>query len=150
MKKDRILFFLFLIIFLASAILLITGSSVLVYSLNGVPAGTPITWLGLFSLAALVYLGFQNLRNPTNSTYRILNWILRANIILAVLWAPICYFLAGNASFNFSEKATFQGGQLAMRIFWIFTYTLAAIPILILIFHWLIALFRSIRNKRTA
>lgn len=148
MKKNSILFFLFLVIFLAAAILLISGSSVLLYSINEVPAGTPITWLGLFSLAAMIYLGIQNLQNPTSNIYQVLNWILRANILLAVLWVPICYFLAGNVSFNFSEKATFQGGQLAMRIFWIYTFSLIVLPILILFFHLIIRIFQSFRNNK--
>ncbi|MUP41969.1 hypothetical protein [Christiangramia aestuarii] len=147
MKKDRILFFLFLLIFLVSATLLISGSSILVVSLLDVPAGTPITWLGLISLASMVYLGIRAIRHPETGIYKILNWILKLNILLAILWVPICYFLAGNLSFNFSEKATFQGGQLAMRIFWIFTYSLVATPLLLILFHYMISLFRVLWKK---
>ncbi len=153
MKKYRTLSFLFLLVFILVAYLLVTGSPVLTYALDEqdqIPLGTPITWIGLISLPTAVYFGIQNLRKPESNFYRFLNWILKITICLAILWAPICYLLAGNLSYSFTEKAEFQGGQLAMKIFWIFSYALAVIPILILIFHWMITLFRSIRNKRTA
>ena len=147
MKKDKILFFLSLVLFLTAATLLIMGSSILVYSLNGIPAGTPITWMGLISLSALVYLGLPQLRHPKGSIYKVLNWILWASIVLAILWVPVCYLLAGNLSFNFSEKSTFQGGQQAMRIFWLFTYSLVVIPILLLLIHYLVSIFQYFRKK---
>ena len=125
-----------------SGFLLITGSPVLTTPITtepSLPAGTLITWAGMISLPLSIYLGFH----PFRAGERFLAIALKLFIILAVLWAPLSYLLAGNLSFSFSEKAGFQGGQTAMRLFWYFNYTLATAPILLFLLFGLIRVLKK-------
>ncbi|MDX1315189.1 MAG: hypothetical protein R3356_06780, partial [Eudoraea sp.] len=69
--------------------------------------------------------------------------LLKILIILAVFWIPISYLLAGNLSNTFTEKAEFQGGQLAMKIFWFNSYFTVAAPIVLSLFFGVYSLFRK-------
>lgn len=150
MKNRKIGFWLSLFVFLIAVFLLVTGSPLLTFALleNPVfPLGNLITWAGLASLPLAIYLGSKSLESPQSKVFRLLSRLLKASLVLALLWVPICALLAGNLSFSFSGSApSFQGGQTAMRIFWIYTYSVAAAPILILIFSWLLRFFS---NKKT-
>ena len=64
-------------------------------------------------------------------------------IVLGILWVPISYLLAGNFSFTFSEKETFQGGQAAMRWFWRLSYGIGIGALLTLIVFWISLLFKK-------
>jgi hypothetical protein len=129
MNRKRTYFIITLILTLISLSLLISGSSVLTMPLDRegtIPLGTLITWAGMISLPATVYWGIGALRKPTGKVNRLLSGFLKIILLLGVLWVPISYFLAGNLSFSFSEKESFQGGQQAMQWFWRLSY---AIPI---------------------
>lgn len=140
MHNRKIWFYSSLIVMLLTVILLITGSPLLNITLDdddAVPLGTFITWFGIISLPLSINWGIIELRNPKTYFTRYLAILLRIMLVIAVLWMPICYFLSGNLSFSFNEKDTFQGGQLAMRWFWRFSYGLALAPILLLIIYWI-------------
>ena len=145
-KKRRIWFMLSTTILIIAAVLLITGSSILGISLSdtsNVPLGTFITWLGIIALPLTIYFGIEKLRNPVSQKDKYVALLWRGIFFLSIIWLPICYLLAGNISFSFSEKATFQGGQLAMQIFWYFTYFMAAAPLLILAIYGIRALLST-------
>lgn len=149
MTKTRFYFFASLIIFITVTILLLTGSFVLtepLYNGSTIPMGTPLTWLGIMSLPLAIYFGVERFRNPTR-THKLLSRILKFSLTLAVLWVPICYLLAGNLSFSFSEKSGFQGGQLAMKMFWGYSYGVVILPLLLLIFHWVLTVIERIKSK---
>lgn len=144
MKNRKIWLFISLIVTLLVIILLITGSKVLTISLDEndtIPLGTFITWIGLISLPLAVLLSIKELRIPTRTFNSILSRLLKTILILAILWVPISYLLAGNISFTFGEKTSFQGGQIAMKWFWRLCYTIAVGPILILVMYWFSVLF---------
>ena len=129
--------------------LLITGSSLLIeplYNGSSVPLGTIITWGGIISLPLSIYWGIKNLRNPKTHFNKLLSILLKATLFFALLWVLICYFLAGNLSFSFTETDTFRGGQLAMKWFWRISYATCVGPILILIIYWLSLLFKKIEH----
>lgn len=118
-----------------SAMLLITGSPILTKALSEkpyLPWGTLITWAGLFSLPMSMLLGFRKLYAPDSNWSRYLSCAIKGSIVLAALWVPVSYLLAGNLSFSFSEKVGFQGGQAAMRIFWIYCAAMVIVPLVIL------------------
>lgn len=149
MKKRKTWLLLAILTTTVSAYLLITGSSILnklfLESLQ-LPYGTIITWLGLVGLSLSVYLGIEKLRNPKKWLTKILSIQLRITLILALFWIVISAILAGNLSFSFSQTDSFQGGQLAMKIFWVINYALVIIPILVFVsFHILKSL--KIKNK---
>lgn len=144
MNKVRILFFGFLVLFLVMLYLLLTGSKWLTYSLNeanDLPLGTFITWAGMISFPLCIYWGVKPLRQPVHNFHKWLSWILKVVIVLALLWVPVSYGLSGTMSFNFSEKETFQGGQLAMQWFWRFSYGIPLGSLLVFLGYALSLLF---------
>lgn len=156
MNKRKLFFWLSLLVFLGSLYLLITGSTLLNYALDdndSFPLGTLITWAGMISLPLCILLGVKKLRKPSTGFYRFLSLMLKLSLLLGILWAPVCYLLAGNWNYSFSEKEAFQGGQTAMRIFWRYS---AAIPILALLswfihrMTYLINYFREIMGSGKA
>jgi hypothetical protein len=127
-------------------ILLVTGSSLLTMGLDSdksIPFGTLITWTGMISLPLTIYWGIKELRKPSSKLNRILSGFLKTIIALGILWVPISYLLAGNLSFSFSEKETFQGGQDAMRWFWRLSYGIGIGAILIITTYWISLLFKK-------
>ena len=148
MNKRKIYFYCALILTLSVIILLITGSSLLKIALNSeptIPFGTLTTWTGMISLPLTIYWGIKELRKPSSKLSRILSGVLKIIIVLGILWVPISYLLAGNLSFSFSEKETFQGGQDAMKWFWRLSYAIGISAILTLIAYWVSLLFN--KNK---
>lgn len=145
-NRRKTYFYSALILTLSIIILLATGSSLLTTTLDNdksIPLGTLITWTGMISLPLTIYWGVKELRRPTGKLNRILCGVLKIMIILGILWAPISYLLAGNLSFTFSEKETFQGGQTAMLSFWRLSYGIAIGAILTLIIYWITLLFKK-------
>ncbi len=144
-KRSNVRFYFALIVTLGVAALLVTGSSLLTMALdkgNSIPAGTLITWVGMISLPLTVYWGISDLRHPVKALHRILAVILKVIVVLGILWVPISYLLAGNLSFSFTERTEFQGGQLAMRIFWYLSYGIGIGTLLVLGIYWLSRLVR--------
>ena len=151
MNKRKIYFYSALILTIGVIILLVTGSSLLTISLNSgetIPFGTIITWTGMISLPLTIYWGIKELRKPLSKLNRILSGFLKIIIFLGILWVPISYLLAGNLSFSFSEKETFQGGQDAMKWFWRLSYGIGIGAILIISTYWISLLFK--KNKTVA
>jgi hypothetical protein len=145
-NKIKIYFYIALILTLSVIILLVTGSSLLTIALNSnekIPLGTLITWTGMISLPLTIYWGIKELRKPSRKLNRILSGFLKIIIVLGILWVPISYLLAGNLSFSFSEKETFQGGQDAMRWFWRLSYGIGIGAILIISTYWISLLFKK-------
>lgn len=138
--KRKIWFFSSLSITIGTIILLVTGSPLLTLPLdeaNTIPLGTFITWAGMIALPLSIFWGARELRQPTRTFTNILSGLLKVTLILAILWVPLSYFLAGNISFSFSEKASFQGGQMAMKWFWVLSYGIAIGAIATLLFYWI-------------
>lgn len=146
MNKRKIYFYCALILTLSVIILLITGSSILTIALDGdrtIPFGTLITWTGMISLPLTIYWGIKELRKPSSKLNGILSGFLKIILVLGILWVPLSYLLAGNLSFSFSEKETFQGGQDAMKWFWRLSYGIGIGAILTLIIYWISLLFKK-------
>lgn len=123
-----------LVFFLVPTFLLATGSSWLMAPVGSIPAGTFITWVGMIALPMVFYFSFAGVRQPRSSADKKFSWAWKACLFLAISWVPVSYLLAGNFSFTFSEKTTFQGGQTAMQLFWYFTYTVVLAPLIWWIF----------------
>lgn len=148
MNKRKIYFYCALILTICVIFILVTGSSLLTIALDShesIPFGTLITWTGMISLPVTIYWGIKELRKPSRKLNRILSGFLKVIIVLGILWVPISYLLAGNLSFSFSEKETFQGGQDAMKWFWGLSYGIGLGAILTLISYWISLLFK--KNK---
>ncbi len=150
MKKRTLGLLVSVIIFGLSLYLLVTGSSVLLISLSdssNIPLGTFITWLGMIALPFIFYFSIRRFRLPQTRTEKVFSQILKLFIALAVLWVPISYLLAGNISNTFTEKAEFQGGQLAMKIFWFNCYFTVAAPIFLAFVFGIYSIFRKKGKK---
>ncbi len=143
-NKRLIWFFSALIVTFSTIILLATGSSLLVIAIDdakSIPLGTFITWSGMIALPLSIYWGVKELRKPSTKLNRILSTFLKIIITLGILWVPISYVLAGNLSFTFSEKATFQGGQIAMKWFWHLCYAIGIGSILTIMVYRISLIF---------
>lgn len=146
MNKRQTYFYSALILTLSVIILLASSSSLLTLTLDNkqtIPLGTFITWAGMISFPLTLYWGVKELRKPSKRLNSILSAFLKIIIVLGILWVPLSYLLAGNISFTFSEKETFQGGQVAMRWFWRLSYGIGIGAILIIIIYWISILFRK-------
>ncbi|MEN2283730.1 hypothetical protein AAGF08_16420 [Algoriphagus sp. SE2] len=146
MDKRKIFFYSTLILTFSVIILLVTGSSLLTLALGSdetIPFGTLITWTGMISLPLSIYWGVKELRKPSTKLNKVLSRFLKIIITLGILWVPISYLLAGNLSFSFTEKESFQGGQDAMRWFWRFSYGIAIGAVLIISSFWISLLFKK-------
>lgn len=148
MKKRKIWFFGFLIITIFVFVILGSGSPLLTIALGdtGIPAGNLFTWAGMIALPLSIYMGARELRSPTSKLNAVLSAILKVVLILAVFWMPISFLLAGNLSFIFSERDSFQGGQTAMKLFWLLSYGIGIAAISVLLMYWIIKIFR--KSKR--
>lgn len=147
MNKKKVGFIVALAVTFSTIILLITGSSLLTMSLghsNSVPLGNFITWAGMISLPLSIYLGVQGLRHPSGIFNRLLSRLLKIILAIAILWFPISYLLAGNLSFSFSEKETFQGSQNAMKWFWRLSYGIGIGAISTVLIYWTSLLFKKV------
>ncbi|NHF61587.1 hypothetical protein FK220_019700 [Flavobacteriaceae bacterium TP-CH-4] len=146
MNKRKIYFYSALFLTIGVILLLVTGSSLLTTALNSdetIPFGTILTWTGMISLPLTIYWGIKELRKPSTKLNRILSGSLKIIIVLGILWVPISYLLAGNLSFSFTEKETFQGGQDAMRWFWRLSYGIGIGAISIIFTYWISLLFKK-------
>ena len=145
-NKRKIWFFSSLTVAVSVIILLVTGSPLLTMPLgytDAIPLGTLITWAGMISLPLSIYWGIGEFRQPRGTLNQVLSVILKVLLVLAILWVPIAYFLAGNLSFTFSEKETFQGGQTAMKLFWVLSYGIGGGAIFTLLIYWISLLLRK-------
>ena len=151
MNKRKVYFYSALILTLSVIILLVTGSSLLTIALDrdeSIPVGTLMTWTGMISLPLTIYWGIKELRKPSSKLNRFLSGLLKIIIVLGILWVPLSYLLAGNLSFSFSEKETFQGGQDAMKWFWRLSYGIGIGAILTITIYWISLLL--IKDKTVA
>lgn len=147
MRRSKILFISSLLVFLIVAFLLFTGSSVLLIALSEdpyFPLGTLITWIGLIALPMSIYWGVKNFRVPKRRIHKFFSFLLKLTILLAILWVPISYGLAGNWSNTFTESVTFQGGQLAMKYFWTLSYGIPLLSLAILLINLSYSLLRTL------
>ena len=148
--KRNIYFYSALIVTLSVVILLVTGAPVLTVALDShktIPLGTFITWAGMVSLPFTLYWGVKELRKPTTKLNSILSVCLKGIVVLGMLWVPLSYMLAGNLSFSFSERSSFQGGQTAMKWFWRLSYGIGIGTVLILL-AYAISYFLRRRESR--
>ncbi|MDT0552983.1 hypothetical protein [Urechidicola vernalis] len=134
---------------LTIGVLLFLGTPILSKSLfEGItiPAGTLITWLGLIGLPLSIFIGVVEFRKPSNKWFRFLSILIKTILVLAILWVPISYLLSGSFSFNYSNTDSFQGGHIAMKIFWILSYGIAIGSLSILILYWISLLVKKIKK----
>lgn len=90
------------------------------------PAGTLIAWVGLVTLPAAALLA------RLQCLGRVGNRAMQVVLILAGAWGFVCYGLADNWSFNFGSAADgFRGSEAAGRLFWWYSLTVWALPLLI-------------------
>lgn len=88
----------------------------------------------LFALAFIAFSIFMDaassgftLKFPTAA--RGIQKGFRLAVILAVLWWPLSYLLAGNFANNFRGQEAFIGSDRAARWFWALSYTVVFLPL---------------------
>ncbi len=149
MKKPKIYFFLSLCLFFLCAFLLVTASPALEYPLgenDTIPLGSFITWAGLIAMPMSIYWGSVKFRTPEGTFYKVLSTCLKVTILLALLWLPISYGLAGNMNFNFGQGSSFRGGQTAMKLFWSLSKGIPIASIFLFTLHLAVSVYRRINS----
>jgi hypothetical protein len=140
-------------IFLGCANLLASGSPLLLVELpgvRGVPWGTLIAWMSIFSLPLAAFLGFHRVLNRGTLVARISRWLITFLVLLGASWGLVAYGLAGNWAFDFSNQAaSFRGSVLAGEVFWAYSRSLVAVSILAAAFLLLLSLYLKFRDPQT-
>ncbi|OIQ37180.1 MAG: hypothetical protein BM563_09015 [Bacteroidetes bacterium MedPE-SWsnd-G1] len=130
-------------------VLLFMGAPILSKSLFEeimIPAGTLITWFGLIGLPLSIFFGVIEFRKPSNNWFLLLSLLIKTILVLAILWVPISYLLSGSFAFNFSNTDSFQGGYVAMKIFWYLSYGIAIGSLSVLILYWISLLVKKVKK----
>lgn len=88
-------------------------------------------------LFALAFIAFPIFLNAASSGFtlkhqkaaRFIQKGFRLAVLLAVLWWPLSYLLAGNFANNFRGQEAFIGSERAARWFWALSYTVVFLPL---------------------
>ena len=118
-------FVISLLVFLCCLVLLVTGSPLLLTTLNeglGLPLGTVSTWLGMMALVLMTWFASPRLRTAASRRDQIYRAALIVLFLLALSWPFVSYGLAGNWSFSFRGQEAFRGSSRAADWFFRFTY----------------------------
>lgn len=139
-----------LVMFFLASYMLVTGSDYLMVGIDPydrLPLGTPITWFGLVSLPLAVYYGSRLIRQTQTRLYRVFRWMIFTAIVGAVLWLPIAYLLSGNLTFTFGNASGFQGSNMAMLIFWNYSFAIPVLAMGVLLGHVIYTSISRIRHR---
>lgn len=140
------------LVVLISAFLLLSGSPILTFELlkkPQLPAGTLITAAGLICFTLLNNNQILALFNNRKcSTPIFIKLFLKLLLWSSILWLPVCASLAGNLNFNFGQSDDFQGGQMAMKIFWTFTYAIVLVNLVLSLIISGFAIFNVLKSGR--
>ena len=132
MMKRKLLLLLSILIFVASASLLVSGSWLLVQPIffaKNVPLGTITTWAGIIALPSIIFYSIKGFHPPSDEFMKVFRTINLIIIFIAACWGIVSYFLAGNWSFSFSGYAEgFIGSDRAYLIFQQFTIFSLVLP----------------------
>lgn len=146
MKKNRIIYLL-IALFLLCVIAMVTGSSILGYSIGpGFPASTLIAW---YIIAIMPYLLFVWLGNYIKKhtffrkpIYTVLLIFLQLSMLIGIAWGFLGYGIAGNWAFNFKNN---DDAYLLWRNI---TNMIVTLPIAGTAGFWLVAGIDYLRQKR--
>lgn len=123
-----------------SAVLLLSGSSLLIHPLLRdpfIPAGSVITWTGLITWAFCFRLILLE-RFSDNGRQREIRKLSLIFTLPALCWGLLSYGLAGNWHYTFtSMSAGFRGSVEAGKIFWYMTYLTIGAPAIISMIYFL-------------
>lgn len=67
-------------------------------------------------------------------------WLMSSLIGLALAWAPISYWLAGNPAFEFRKNSGFRGGEEALFYFFYLSMAVIVLPLAAMLVYWLLIL----------
>jgi hypothetical protein len=121
-----------------SGYLLVTGSSLLERTLPGLPslpAGLPIAWAGLVAFPLAMLAGLSGPYPRKRLRDRMTVFALKTLILLALAWAPLSYWLAGNFRLNFGGHEGFRGSETAFFVFLYYSLALVLLPVVVAIAH---------------
>ena len=148
--KAKPVFLISLIILIICTYLLASGSDILGKSLikgQNLPVGTLVAWAGLVSLPLTFYAGMSKVKRTFTSARKIFRYAIMVFVILAALWGPVSYLLAGNWSFTFEQQAGFRGSIKASGYFWKYTIIIVVLTLVFMLFYFLYMLTEKQREK---
>lgn len=137
-KRIRFIFIFPLVVVVISMYLIFAQPEILghlVFENIQIPAGTLISWLGLFAYSLLSYFLFHSKKK--SSFEKVSKDILLSNVTLAACWGFISALLAGNWAF------AFQNSPLLFKVWIGITLIIILIPLIV----WLVFLVSGIIKK---
>lgn len=144
MNKRQLLLTFCVIVFLAALIPLVMGAELLGFPIIEnpyFPLGNLLTALGFIAMPCIFFFGRKRFFEPVSKRDRFFSKLYKTLIVIAALWIPLCYLLAGNLSNSFGNSDSFQGSQEAGEFFWMLNYGLAGLPIALFIVFLFLKLF---------
>lgn len=109
MSMKRLIRFIIPVLFLAALYILFFQAEwlgIIIVNNPPVPLGTFISWAMIFLFSLFMV---QNIALTHDVLFeRILKIVLKANLIMAVLWGFVSFFLSGNWTFNFQNMTCFK------------------------------------------
>lgn len=132
----KIVFGISLILVVATAALLISGSDLLVCSVSeslALPLGTVSTWVGMIALPFAFLSSSERIwyKQEFGKWYAYALWL---SALLSTSWGIISYQLSGKWNFTFSGSSpTFVGSDKASEVFWLLSKITAGLPIAIFV-----------------
>jgi len=140
-----------LLLLIGSGILLLEGLPIMtepVIEGMGLPFGTLIAWVGISMFPFSILIGIRLIRKPTSQVYNFYKRVFFVFTLLGVAWGGICYLLAGNWTYTFSNGETFRGSERAFNIFLIYTAFVISITLLTFVIFGIHHLIINQKHKR--
>ncbi len=143
MNWKKIRFIFPLVVVVISVYLILAQPEILghlVFKNIQIPAGTLISWLGLFAYTLLFYYLFPSTKKT--GFIKVSKAIMLIDVLLAACWGFISALLAGNWAFSF------QNSPLLFKVWIGITLIIILIPLIVWLVFLLSGMFRNI-NRNT-
>lgn len=139
LSKKLFIVSLILIIIFFLTVFLLKGEWLTIGIGADFPVGTLISWLFVVAFSTLFLLVIN--QRTLDRTELFLVFILKFNLVLAVVWGLVSFLLSGNWAFNFN-------GGMRFTIWIYYTASVIVIPIIVFLIWGIILLIRKIFSSK--
>ena len=139
------------LLLLFGLVLLLSGSHLLALPViegSPLPVGNLAAWLCLSMFPLSVLVGIRLIRKPVSRVYRFYRQAFVIYALLGMIWGLLCYLLAGNWAFAFSDHGLFRGSDTAFKIFVSYTAITGGLSLLTFIIFLIHHSFIHLKRKQ--
>lgn len=112
------------------------------------PKGTLISWACIAMLPLSIIMSIRLIRKPASKAYRFYKRVFISLFLLGASWGLVCYSLAGNWAFTFSDTGVFRGSEEAFQLIVKYTFTLISLVLFFLIIFGIHHFIISKKHKK--